>query len=188
MAFDPQSVNEPIESRGTGDISHRIEELRAELARLGEQVQNYLVNRADDVRRGAVETTAEVEGIVRSHPLPSIGIAFGAGLVLGLMLRRGNSQPSDIPRLSRRDFERLASAMSDSFARRAIPRAHFAPEDGADTALLERLAGALSGLFQASRSTAASVGSAGERVAKSVAAAGGKTARAVADRISHAAS
>ena len=186
MAFDPQSVNEPIESRGTGDISHRIEELRAELARLGEQVQNYLVNRADDVRRGAVETTAEFEVVVRSQPLPSIGIAFGAGLVLGLMLRRGNSQRSDIPRLSRRDFERLASAMSDSFARRAIPRAHFAPADGADTALLERLASFVRP-FQASvhgRLCRISWRTGGEKR-------GGrwrKTARAVADRISHAAS
>ena len=186
--MDPHSPAGHSESRGAGDISHRLEELRAELARLSDQVQKYLVSKADDVRRSAVETTAEVEGVVRSYPLPSLGVAFGVGLVLGPMLRGGNSQRRDLARLSRRDFERLASAMRGSFTTPSVPGVHFASANGGDTALLERLAGALSGLIEASRSTAASVGSAGERVARSVAAAGGKTARAVADRLSHVAS
>lgn len=187
MQSDTPSVNEPFEGRRTSDIGHRIEELRAELARLSDQVQSYVLNRADDVRQSAAETTAEIEGLVRDHPLPALGVAFGAGFVLGLLLRRGDSERKELPRLSRRDFERLASAMRNAFETRSSPRIHVAPANNGDAAFLERLAGALSGLIQASRSTVAAVGSAGERAAKSAAATGVRTARAVADRLSHAA-
>lgn len=184
MASDTQSMNEPS---GTNDIGEAIADLRAEMARLSDQVQAYLQHQAGELRDGAAEATAEVEGLVRDHPLPAVGIAFGAGLVLGLMIRGGRSRPSEAPRLSRRDFERLTSRLRGAIEGNSAARVHVEPADGGDAAFLGRLAGALADLVRSSRSTAASVGSAGERTARSVAAAGERAARAVAERLSHAA-
>lgn len=186
MAHDSNFENEPG-TRGMSDIGGMIEELRAEMARLREQVQGYVNVRADDLREGAAEATAEVESLVRDHPLAAVGAAFAAGLALGLMIRGGRSGNSKPPRLSRKDFERLASSVRGALED-GTPRTHFRSGEANDAALLERLAGALSGLFQSSQDTAASIGAAGERTAKSVASAGGRAARAVADRLSHAAS
>lgn len=184
MAPDAGFVNEPSGNRSMSDIGGTIEELQAEMARLRNQVQAYVQDKAYDLRHGAAEATTEVESLVRHHPLPAIGAAFAAGLALGLMIRGGRPERTKPPRLSRRDFERLATsvrgALEANSSRRRLP-----PAEAGDAAFLERLAGALSGLIQSSRDTAASVGSAGERAAKSMAAAGGRTARAVADRLSH---
>ena len=184
LTSDTHSMNEPSERTIASDLGEAIAELRAEMARLSDEVQAYLQHQAEELRHGAAETTAEVEELVRDHPLPAVGIAFGAGLVLGLLIR-GRPRPQ-APRLSRRDFERLASRLRGAFEVAPGDRLYAASADGADRAFLERLSGALSGLIQSSRSTAASVGSAGERAARTVAAAGERTARAVSERLSHA--
>lgn len=185
MASDADFVNESG-NRGMSDIGGMIEELRTEMARLREQVQSYVQMRADSLREGAADTTAEVEGLVRDHPLPAVGVAFAAGLVLGLMMRKGRSERTE-PRPARRELERLAATTRGALEARGS-RPSSQPAQPSDAALLERLAGALSELIQSSQETATSVGSAGERAARSMAAAGGKAARAVAGRLSHAAS
>lgn len=182
MAHDADFETKPGNG-GLGDIGGMIEELRAEMARLREQVQGYVQVRAEDLREGAAEATAEFEGLVRDHPLPAVGAAFAAGLALGLVIRGGRSTNSKAPRLSRRDFDRLAANVRGALEA-GSSRARLPSTEVGDAALLERLAGALSGIFQSSQDTATSIGSAGERAARSVAAAGGRAARAVADRLS----
>jgi len=183
MASPTQYENEPTQDAGAGDIGGRIEELRAELARLTEQVQIYLQDRASDLRDSALEATESVEEIVRENPLPAVGIAFGAGFVLGLMARSGRSERWEPPRLSRRDLDRLASSFTEALMT-ARSRAREATAGAGDAALLERLTGIVSGLLESSKGTVASVGTAGERAARSVAAMGEKTARGIADRLS----
>lgn len=176
-----QYVNEPAESDNASDIGARIEELRAELARLTEQVQDYLQDRASDLRDSAIETTENVETLIRENPLPAIGIALGIGFAVGLLLRGGRSDTA--PRLSRRDLDRLASSFMEALTT-AGSRAREATTGAGDLALLERLGGVLGGLLESSKGTVATVGSAGERAARSVAAMGQKTARGIADRLS----
>ncbi len=182
MAYGSESVNEAAR-RETGDIGAKIEELRAEMTRLSEQVQTYLQNRAVDLKEGATETAAEVEELIRRNPFPAVGVALGIGFLLGLMVRGGASAA---PRLSRRDFDRLASKVRGAIEAGSA-RAQAAAAEVGDTALLERLAGALSSVIESSRSAAESVGSAGGRAAKSVAAVGERTARNIAERLSQAA-
>lgn len=184
MASTTEYLNEDA-GKDAGDIGAKIEELRAEMARLTEQVQIFLQDRAGDLRDSAAETTAEIEEMIRENPFPAVGIALGVGFILGLMVRGGRAEGREPTRLSRRDFDRLTSRLRGAIEAGGA-RAQAAAADADDSALLERLAGAISGLVAASRSTAASVGSAGEKAAKSVAAAGERTARSIADRLSQA--
>ncbi|HEX7074226.1 MAG TPA: hypothetical protein VF226_09315 [Hyphomicrobiaceae bacterium] len=182
MVYGSESVNEAA-GKETGDIGAKIEELRAEMMRLSEQVQVYLQNRAGDLKEDATETSAEVQKLIRENPFPAVGVALGIGFLLGLMMRGGASAA---PRLSRRDFDRLASKVRGAIEAGSA-RAQAAASEVGDTALLERLAGALSSVIGSSRSAAESVGSAGGRAAKSVAAVGERTARNIAERLSQAA-
>jgi len=178
-----QQLNEPVEGGTSRDTGALIEELKAELARLTEQVQNYLQERATGLRDSAIDTADNVETLIRENPLPAVGIAMGTGFILGLLIRRGQPDRWKAPRLSRRDIDRLASRFTESLAA-ARSRAGEAATGAGDSALLERLAGLLGGLLESSKETATSVGSAGERAARSVAAMGEKTARGIANRLS----
>jgi len=180
MTTSTQYESQPTEHAGTMDVAARLEELRADLAHLTAQVQEFVQSRATELRHGAAETTDSIEGLIRDNPLPAVGIALGAGFILGLLARGGQPDRYQMPRLTRRDVDRLASRLTDSVMS-AGERTREVAADTGDKAFLERLAGALSGLLESSRETVASVGSAG---AKSVAAMGEKTARSIADRLS----
>lgn len=186
MASPTQYVNEPAQESGASDIAERLEELRADLARLTAQVQGYLQDRAADLRDSAIETTDNVEELIRENPLPALGIALGTGLLVGLLVRSRRSTGRQSPQLSRRDLDRLTSRLAEALQTSGSRARHFAADAG-DGAILERLAGALSGLLESSRETVASVGTAGERAARSVAAMGEKTAKSIAGRLSSAA-
>lgn len=183
MVSPTQYANEPREPARAGDIGARIQELREELARLAGQVQEYVGDRAADLRDSAVETTGDVEEFIRENPLPAVGLALGVGLILGIMVRGRGAAQRQAPTLSRRDLDRLAYRVGEALES-AAPRLRAANAgDTGDWALLERLAAALTGLIDSSRSTAASVGSAGGKAVRTVAAVGERTARSIADRL-----
>lgn len=180
MVSPSQYANQPAQDTGAIDIGERLDELRAELARLTTQAQDYLQTRGSDLRDSAAEATDNIEEIIRENPLPAVGLALGVGFILGLLARGGRFESRDVPRLTRRDVDRLASRLTETLTT-AGSRAREAAEDVGDNVFLERLAGALTGLLESSKQTMASVGSAG---ARSVAAMGEKTARSIADRLS----
>lgn len=184
MASTTPSMGEA--ARGSErDLGDKIEELRQEMMQLSAHVQAYLQDRADELRDTAAETVSDVEDIIRGRPLPAVSVALGIGFVVGLMLggARSRREPS---RLSQRDFDRLASRLRGAIEAAGSRAQRAATNGGGDAAFLERLAGAITGLISSSRSTAASVGSVGEKAAKSVVAVGERTARTIADRLSHA--
>jgi len=65
-------------ARDTSDIAY------AKYASLAEQTANM----TQQYRERACELEQEVTGYVRENPLQSLGIAFGVGLVLGVILNR----------------------------------------------------------------------------------------------------
>ncbi|MCL4765126.1 MAG: DUF883 family protein [Hyphomicrobiaceae bacterium] len=187
MVSPTQFANEPSQAARAGDIGAGLEELREDLARLAEQVQTYVQDRAGDLRDSAIETAGDVEELIRENPLPAVGIALGVGFVLGVMVRGGRAPRWEGSRLPRRDIDRLASRLGEALEA-AAPRVRLGTaSDAGEAAFLERLAGALSALMESSRATAASVGTAGGRAARSVASMGERTARSIADRLSSAA-
>ncbi len=189
MASPTHSANEP--TQGAFAIGDRLDELKRDLGRLSERVQHYVQNRAAGLKDTAMEKTDEFQELIRGNPLPAIGIAFGAGFVVGLLVG-GGSRGLQPPRVSRRDIDRLASSLATTLAigrgpaRRAASEAARMAEttEHHDSAILERLAGALSSLLATSKETAATVGSAGESTARTVAAMGEKAAKTIAERIS----
>lgn len=180
MASSTEYENQPAHQTEALDIAGKLEELRADLVRITAQVQDYVEARAVNLRDSAAEANENVESLIREHPLPAVGLALGAGFVLGLLVRGGQHDTQAIPRLTRRDIDRLASRLTHSLTSAANGAREITAEVG-DKAFLERLAGALSGLLESSKETVASVGSAG---ARSVAAMGEKTARTIANRLS----
>ena len=68
-------------TRATGEQAH---ELRERLARKLE-VARSTCHQLEEKTRGGARAT---DKLVREHPYPTIGIAFGVGIVIGLLLKR----------------------------------------------------------------------------------------------------
>lgn len=68
----------------TESINDRIEAARENLARAQERVSELY----DDTREKVVAGAKTTDKAIRRHPYESLGIAFGAGVLLGVLLRR----------------------------------------------------------------------------------------------------
>jgi ElaB/YqjD/DUF883 family membrane-anchored ribosome-binding protein len=169
-------ASEPFESPETADAAVMIENLKAEVTRLSNQIQAILEERAGNLKETVGQATEDVEGVIRNNPLMSVGIAAGAGLLLGLMMRRGGAQRFEQPR---KELQQLVTTLEEAIESSKARFAEMAERQG-ESALLERLTSAVSSLLDTSKATASSVA---EKAARNVAAVGEKTARSISDRL-----
>lgn len=175
------AISEKLAPKGSDigraeELAEKIKGLKTDLADLAGQVQKRIADRADAAKEQAIQAAEDTQDLIRQNPLPAVGIALGVGFIVGLMIPSSRSQGERFWPGSRREFDRLADTLKGAIengwsrAQRGLDRTN-------DPALLERLTGILSGLFESSRATASSVASAGE-----------KTARSIADRVTSAVS
>ena len=175
MPNSEKSGMESSLSHRAQDFGEMIQGLKDELARLAEQAQVGIADNAEAIKSRAVHAAEDTQDLVKQNPLTAVGIALGVGVVVGLMVPGRGAGARHAHRYasgSRREFDRLTDTVRDAIEA-GRSRAQQSFERASDPALLDRLMGVLSGLLDSSRSTAASVASAGE-----------KTARSIADRLS----
>lgn len=70
------------------DLSEKAKEARTKLSARLEQAKVQLSETQGAVREKAVAGAKETDRIIRSHPYESLGIAFGVGILLGVVLNR----------------------------------------------------------------------------------------------------
>lgn len=81
-------------------VSEELANLRADMSRLAESVQGAANHAANDAgrrlkdgwaegKKRAVEAEQQVEMQISTHPLQSVGIAFGVGFLIGKLASRG---------------------------------------------------------------------------------------------------
>ena len=68
----------------TGEAGEKIKEVRHRLAKALESAKAT----CDDLQDKTVETAKAADQTIREHPYESIGIAFGVGLLIGLLAGR----------------------------------------------------------------------------------------------------
>ncbi|MDH7502023.1 MAG: DUF883 family protein [Verrucomicrobiota bacterium] len=67
-----------------GDVSEKVKETRSRLASAIERVKAS----TEDMEKRAAEAAKVADKVVREHPYESIGIAFGLGLLIGVLVAR----------------------------------------------------------------------------------------------------
>jgi ElaB/YqjD/DUF883 family membrane-anchored ribosome-binding protein len=67
-----------------GAIGEKAHELRERLARTLEVARSTCRRLEEKTREGAQAT----DKLIRKHPYPSLGVVFGVGIVIGLLLKR----------------------------------------------------------------------------------------------------
>jgi ElaB/YqjD/DUF883 family membrane-anchored ribosome-binding protein len=67
-----------------GAIGEKAHELRERLARTLEVARSTCRRLEEKTREGAQAT----DKLIREHPYPSLGVAFGVGIVIGFLLKR----------------------------------------------------------------------------------------------------
>jgi len=68
-----------------GEVNEKTRQARARLS----QTLDKAKETAQDLQVRAVEKAQVADEIIREHPYESIGIAFGVGVLLGLIVNRG---------------------------------------------------------------------------------------------------
>lgn len=85
-----QASTSPEElSRQIAELRNEVERLKASVAEgVVEQTLEQIKAAADDVRRGTSGGLTTLRQEVRTHPLPSLAVAFALGVVLGAVTSR----------------------------------------------------------------------------------------------------
>lgn len=89
----------PATQKDYQQVSEELQTLRADVSRLAESVQQASRHAANDAGRRlkdgwehgkqrAVAAEQEVEKQISSHPMQSVGIAFGVGFLIGKLASR----------------------------------------------------------------------------------------------------
>jgi ElaB/YqjD/DUF883 family membrane-anchored ribosome-binding protein len=68
-----------------GDVSEKAKEARSRLMVALESAKD----RCEELQEKAVAGAKATDKVIRDHPYESIGIAFGVGLLIGVLLGRG---------------------------------------------------------------------------------------------------
>jgi len=80
-------------SSNTEDLSHQMEVLRADMAKLMTTVSGDVTDGLDQagrqISRVSRDARTAATNSVIDHPLAAMGIAVGVGLLLGLVARKG---------------------------------------------------------------------------------------------------
>lgn len=76
--------SEELLTDSAGAMGEKAHELRERLARTLEAARATCRRLEEKTKQGAKAT----DKVIREHPYPSLGIAFGVGIVIGLLLKR----------------------------------------------------------------------------------------------------
>jgi len=79
------------EPASTDEARRAIEETRGRISATLDEIEGRIEEARENIRE-KVDVTRPVRNRLREHPLPGIGIAFGAGLVLGLLTGGGDKK------------------------------------------------------------------------------------------------
>jgi ElaB/YqjD/DUF883 family membrane-anchored ribosome-binding protein len=71
-----------------GDMSDKAKEIRSRLTVKLEDAKVRLKDLDHVVRDVAVSGARETDKVIRDHPYESIGVSFGVGLLIGILLNR----------------------------------------------------------------------------------------------------
>jgi ElaB/YqjD/DUF883 family membrane-anchored ribosome-binding protein len=72
-----------------GDVSEKAREARSRLMAGVESAKASCARLQDQVQEKAIASAKATDKAIRSHPYESIGIAFGVGLLIGVLVCRG---------------------------------------------------------------------------------------------------
>jgi len=71
-----------------GDLNGRAKEVRDKLAVKIKDAKAQLADKEAVMREKALEGAKETDRVIRDHPYESLGIAFGVGILVGVLLNR----------------------------------------------------------------------------------------------------
>lgn len=71
-----------------GELNGRAKEVRDKLAVRIKEAKSQISQKEALVRDRAIEGAKETDRVIRDHPYESLGIAFGIGLLVGVLLNR----------------------------------------------------------------------------------------------------
>jgi ElaB/YqjD/DUF883 family membrane-anchored ribosome-binding protein len=71
-----------------GDVSEKTKETRARLTAALERAKATASHVQDEALAAAKATAQKTDRVIREHPYESIGIAFGVGLLIGVLVSR----------------------------------------------------------------------------------------------------
>lgn len=67
-----------------GDVSEKVKEARSRLTAALERVKVS----SEEMEQRAIEAAKATDRVIRAHPYESIGVAFGVGLLIGVLVAR----------------------------------------------------------------------------------------------------
>lgn len=70
------------------DLSERAKDARAKLGEKLEQAKVQLKEADSVLRERAVAGARETDRVIREHPYEALGVAFGIGLLIGILVNR----------------------------------------------------------------------------------------------------
>lgn len=79
---------EQLTKETAGELNGRAKEVRDQLAVRLKDAKVQLEQLESTVRERAVEGAKETDKVIREHPYETLGIAFGVGLLAGVLLNR----------------------------------------------------------------------------------------------------
>ncbi len=71
-----------------GDLSEKAKEARANLTAALARTQSTIEELQSQAIAGAREAAKKTDAVIREHPYESLGVAFGVGLLVGLLVGR----------------------------------------------------------------------------------------------------
>ena len=71
-----------------GDVSEKTKEVRARLATALERSKSTMAELQSQAIAGAKAAARKADTVIREHPYESLGVAFGVGLVIGVLVGR----------------------------------------------------------------------------------------------------
>lgn len=71
-----------------GDVTDKVKEVRAQLSESLARTKVKVHDIEEIVKDKAVTSAKETDRVIRDHPYESIGVAFGVGLLIGILINR----------------------------------------------------------------------------------------------------
>ncbi len=71
-----------------GDVSEKVKEARARLGAALERAKSTCQDAQEQTITTAKAAAKKADTVIRDHPYESIGVAFGVGLLIGVLFRR----------------------------------------------------------------------------------------------------
>jgi len=71
-----------------GDVSEKAKEVRTRISSALARAKETCANLQDQTAETAREAAKKADTVIRTHPYESIGVAFGVGLLIGVLVTR----------------------------------------------------------------------------------------------------